>query len=245
METIDLQFSNFEIIGFAAIAVVIFLLLKGLFLGFPFIIKNWEKQKSFQKYYGVFEIVVWVLYVIFVIQQFSDSNQLYSIGLFLLLMLAGFWILWYYFKDYVGGGLFRFNSKFDINDSIQVNNYQGKIIKIGKFRLEIESESGEIIYIPYSQLSNAVIVKLHPGEMILSYSFTLSTDKAQLLEEKIQKLKYHILSMPYTSLKKSPQIKLIHEDKKHFVFEIVVFTLEKEFFIKIESQIRREFENTD
>lgn len=245
MEALDLRFSNFEIIGFVAIAMVLFLLVKAIAKMLPFIIKQPERKKSYDKYFSLFEIFVWLLYTIFVIQQLSDSNQLYSFGLFLLLMVAGFWMLWYYIKNYISGGIFKLNANFEINDTVQVDAFQGKIIGMGRHRLELESENGEIIYIPYSQLSDAVIVKLHPGEMILNHSFTISTTNDKSSAAKIEEINFAILSLPYASLKKATHIKLIHEDPLNMVFELVVYTLEKEFFFKIEQQIRKKFENAE
>jgi len=243
MEAIDLKFSSFEIIGFAAIALLLFLLLKALAKGLPYIIKKSDRKKLFSRYFSLFEVFVWILYTIFVIQQLSDSNQLYSLGLFILLMVAGFWMLWFYIKNYISGGVFKLSAKFDINDTVQIDEYQGKIVDMGNHRLELESESGEIIYIPYSKLSDTVIVKIHPGEMVLSHSFSMSTSSDKPVSEKIEDIRFAILSLPYASLKKSPQIKLLHEDKDHYVFELVVYTLEKEYFYKIEQDIRKKFES--
>jgi len=243
MEAIDLRFSNFEIIGFAAIALLLFLFLKALAKGLPFIIRKSDRKKHFSRYFSLIEVFVWILYTIFVIQQLSDSNQLYSLGLFILLMVAGFWMLWFYIKNYISGGVFKLNAKFDINDTVQVDDYQGKIIGMGNHRLELESENGEIIYIPYSKLSDAVIVKIHPGEMILSHSFTMSASAKKTVTETIDEIRFAILSLPYASLKKAPQIKLFHEDSENYVFELVVYTLEKEYFYKIEQEIRKKFEN--
>lgn len=243
MDALNLRFSSIEIIGFATIAFVIFLVLKGLAKGLPFVIKKSDRKRRFTKYFSLVEVFVWILYTIFVIQQLSDSNQLYSLGLFFLLMIASFWMLWFYIKNYISGGIFKLNGKFDINDSVQIDNYQGKIIGMGNHRLELESENGEIIYIPYSKLSDAVIVKIHPGEMVLSHSFTLSTSPDKSVIARIDEIRFAILSLPYASLKKSPQIKLIHEDKEHYVFELVVYTLEKEYFFKIEQEIRKKFED--
>ena len=194
MEAFDLQFSSFEIIGFAAFAFVLFLVLKAAAKGLPFIIKKQEYKKTFAKYFTLAEVFIWILYTIFVIQQLSDSNQLYSFGLFILLMVAGFWMLWYYIKNYISGGVFKLNAKFELNDTVQINEFQGKIVGLGNHRLELESENGEIIYIPYSQLSDTVIVKLHPGEMVLSHAFTMSTLADMPSKEKIEEIRFFIKS---------------------------------------------------
>lgn len=242
MESLDLKFSSFELIGFAFIALILFLILKALEKVVPYLIKDPEKKKVFTKYFTISEIFVWIAFTIFSIQKLSDSNHIYSFGLFILLMVAGFWLIWFFIKNYISGGVFRLNSKFEINDTVQIDQYQGKIIGMGNHSLELESDSGEVIYIPYSQLSDAVIIKLHPGEMVLSHSFTISTLNNQKPEEKEQAIKFEILSLPWSSLKKSPQIKLIHEDKDHLVFELVVYTLEKEYFFRMEQEIRSKFD---
>jgi len=242
MELIDLKFSSFEIIGFGLIAFVIFLAFKAMSKGIPFILKEYDKKKAFIRYFTLLEILVWVIYTIFVIQQLSDSNHIYSFGLFILLMIAGFWLLWFYLKNYISGGVFKLNGKFDINDTVQINEYQGRIIGLGNHRLELETDKGEMIYIPYSQLADAVIIKLHPGEMILSHSFTIKTINDKKVTEKIDEMRFEILSLPWSSLKKEPLIKLIHEDNKNLIFELVVYTLEKEYFFSMEQEMKKKFD---
>lgn len=242
MEILNLKFSSFEIIGFALIAFVIFLVFKAMAKGFPLVLKQPEKKRAFMRYFTLIEILVWVIYTIFVIQQLSDSNHIYSLGLFVLLMIAGFWLLWFYLKNYISGGVFKLNGKFEINDTVQINEFQGKIIGLGNHRLELETDKGEIIYIPYSQLANAVIIKLHPGEMVLSHSFNITTLKDKKVSEKIDNIRFEILSLPWSSLKKVPSIKLIHEDSNLLIFELVVYTLEKEYFFPIEQEIKKKFD---
>lgn len=243
MEALGIHFSLFEIVGFAAISLILFLIIKGLKYGLPFLIKQPDHKKKLHKYFGFFELFFWLIYTVFVIQQLSNSNQMYALGLFLLLMLAGFWVFWYYIKNYIGGGAFRLNHQFEINDTVQIGEYQGKIVGTGNYRLELESESGEIIYIPYSRLNDEVIVKLQPGEMVLSHSFTMSTPADKTTTQKMDEIRFAVLSLPYASLKKTPQIKLFHEDANQYVFELIVYTLEKEYFYKIEQEIRKKFED--
>lgn len=242
MDFLDIQFSNIELFGFAIMALLLFFLLKLAEKGLPFLIKNHDNKLKFSRYYNIIEIFVWLGFIIYIIQKLSDSNQIYALGLFALFMVVSFWLLWYYVRSYINGSIFKLNRKFEINDTVQINEYQGKIIEMGKHRLELESDSGEVIYIPYSQLNNAVIVKLHPGEMVLSHSFTISALNNQKVELKQQAIRFDILSLPWSSIKKEPLVKLIHEDKNHLVFEVVIYTLEKEYFFKMEQEIRNKYD---
>ncbi|OYT16483.1 MAG: hypothetical protein B7C24_07560 [Bacteroidetes bacterium 4572_77] len=199
MDIFELKFSNMELIGFSFMAIVILFALLGLRKFIPMLIKNPDKEKDFRRYFTMVEIMIWIVFTVFVIQQMSDSNQIYAFGLFLLLMMAGFWTLWFYFKNYISGSIFKLNDKFDINDMVKINDYQGKIVGLGNHRLELESDNGEIIYLPYSMLSDAVIVKLHPGEMVLNHSFTLSTPHDKRSKDKKEEIRFAILSLINTS----------------------------------------------
>ena len=76
MELLNLKFSSIEIIGFGLIAFVIFVAFKAMSKGIPLILKEHDKKKAFLRYFTVIEILVWVIYTIFVIQQLSDSNHI-------------------------------------------------------------------------------------------------------------------------------------------------------------------------
>jgi len=242
MESFDIQFSNFEIVGIAFIALILFALLRVAEKTLPYLIEKYENKKGFKRYFTIVEIFIWISFTIFVIQKLSDSNQIYSFGMFILLMLVGIWMFWFYLRDYISGGLFKLNRKFEINDTVQINDYQGKIIALGKHRLELESESGEIIYIPYNQLSNAIIIKLNPGEKVLSHSFTMSTLHNKKPNDIIQDIRYEILSLPWSSIKKEPSVQLIHEDQENLVFEVVVYTPKKDYLFQMEQSIRSKFD---
>lgn len=242
METFELKFSNIELFAFAIIALALLLIFRAIRNWVPFIIKNIDRNRAFHRYFTLVEIFIWIIFIIFSIQKLSDSNQVYSFGLFGLLMIAAFGVFWFYLRNYINGAVFKLNNKFNISDTVQIGEYQGKIIGMGGLRLEIESENGEVIFIPYNQLSNTVIVKLHPGEMILSHSFTISTPHNKKAKDITENIRFKVLSLPWSSLKKAPHIKLIHNDRELLIYELIVFTIEKEYFFKIEQEIREEFE---
>ncbi len=243
MENQFLTFSNFELLFFGSIAVLLFVALLVFKRFVPFLIKSQIKKGLLKQYMPIIEVIVWLLFIIFTIQQFFDSNQLYAWGLFLILMLGGFWVLWFSIKDFIAGALFKMNKDFKENDIIQIENFEGKIIEMSNRFLKIESDSGEVIYIPYGRLNQQIIIKVHPGEMILSHAFTLSTNKNEKTNQKIDKIRFEVLSLPWASIKRPPKIEIIHEDDKNLIFEIKLYSLEKQYFFKMEQEIRKKFED--
>jgi len=242
MEPLGIHFSNSELFVFIILGLLLFGVLRIIERVIPIIIKSFEKKRDFKRYFSIIEMFVWMFFSVLMIQKFSDSNQMYSFGIFGLLMIAGFWLLWFYLKNIISGNVFKLNRKFEIGDVIQVDEYQGKIIAMGSQRLELETENGEVVFMPYTQLSDAVIVKLHYGEKVLNHSFTMSTANEGSLANIEEKIRYEILNMPWSSLKKTPQIKLIHRDPDHLVFEVILYALEKKYFFNMEQGLRDKFE---
>ncbi|MCK5775897.1 MAG: mechanosensitive ion channel [Bacteroidales bacterium] len=242
MESLGIQFSNSELLVSIFLALLLFVVLRFIEQTIPFLIKSQERKRDFNRYFYVVEMFIWIFFTVLLIQRFSDSNQIYSMGVFILLMIAGFWLLWVYLKNIISGNVFKLNRKFEIGDVIQVNDYQGKIIVMGSHRLELETENGEVVFIPYTHLSDTVIVKLHYGEKVLNHSFTMSTPNEGSLAHIEEKIRYEILNMPWASIKKTPQIKLIHKDADHLVFEIILYALEKKYFFNMEQGLKDKFE---
>ncbi|MDA3905983.1 MAG: mechanosensitive ion channel [Bacteroidales bacterium] len=242
MENDFLTFSNFELLFFSGLALLMFVVLFISKRFIPYLTKSESKKNLIKQYIAIFEVGIWSIFIIICIQQFSDSNKLYSWGLFLLLMLSAFWILWFSIKDFIAGALFKMNQDFKEKDIIQVNNFEGKIIEMSNRLFKIESDSGEIIYIPYSKLSNQTIIKVHPGEMVLSHAFTIKSNKSDKAETKIDKIRFEILSLPWASIKRPPKVEIIHEDESGYIFEIKLYSLEKQYFFKMEQEIRKKFD---
>lgn len=244
MENEFLTFSNFELLFFSSMALLLFLSLFILKRYIPFLIKSETKKSILKQYMAIIEVGIWFLFIIVTIQQFSDSNKLYSWSLFLILMFSSFLVFWFSIKDFIAGALFKMHKDFREKDIIQVDNFEGKIIEMGNRLLKIESDSGEVIYIPYSKLNQQTIIKVHPGEMVLSHAFTLSTSKNEKVEQLIDKIRFEVLSLPWASIKRPPIVEIIHEDDNSFIFEVKLYSLEKQYFFKMEQEIRKKFEMT-
>jgi small-conductance mechanosensitive channel len=223
-------------------ALLLFLSLFILKRYIPFLIKSETKKSILKQYLAIIEVGIWFLFIIVTIQKFSDSNKLYSWSLFLILILSGLLVFWFSIRDFIAGALFKMHKDFREKDIIQVDNFEGKIIEMGNRLLKIESDSGEVIYIPYSKLSQQTIIKVHPGEMVLSHAFTLSTGKNEKAEQLIDKIRFEVLSLPWASIKRPPIVEIIHEDDNSFIFEVKLFSLEKQYFFKMEQEIRKKFE---
>lgn len=236
-----LDFSNWAIFKFLIVGVLLWLLLRLLKHLSPFLIKRKENKKYISRYMPSFELFLWFIFIVISIDIFLKKGNLVGYGLFFIVFLFIIWFAFFVLKDLVSGAIFKLTNHFSINDTLKVGKYSGKIVNFGRSSLELETENGKSIYIPYSKILNKVNIKTDPAEKISRYNFKLETNKDISLKAKTEKIKQAVMVLPWSSIKKSPLIKPIEESEKSFVFEIAVFSLEKEYFHKIENNIKKQF----
>jgi len=237
----DIEFSRFAVYLFLFLAIVLFLFFRIIGRVVPLLPIRKEIKRAFTMFLPTLEILAWGFFFIWTIQYFWKNNQMYSVGLFLILILLLLWVAWYALKDFIAGAVFRANNSFKVQDTIQIEQYTGKIIEFQSRNIVVETDSGETIHFPYSKLLGKVIIKSIPAEMIRNKTISLIISRDKSLIDTISNIRNDILNLPWSSIKKEPQIKPIAENNDSFQLEIVIFALETEYFYKIESYLKENY----
>jgi len=195
------------------------------------------------KYLPAVESIFWMVYLVLSINIFINrGGGLNSVWVLCVLIILILLFSWYAFRDIVSGVVWKTNKRFKVNDSIKVGEFQGKIKEFHHRNLEIITENEESILIPYTKILQTIIIKSNPTEMILSYSFGITTNKDKPSNEIIQDIRFEILNLPWSSAKTEPKIKPIKEDKTSYAFDITIYSMDKDYFYKIENIIKGKFE---
>ncbi len=242
METDFWELSRGEIYLFLLLAIIIFLLFRVLNRSLPFISVRKKWRKVLLNYLPVIEMAAWFVYIIWAIQYLWEGNRLYALELSIILSLFVLAVSWFSLRDFIAGAVFKASGRFLKNETVKIGEYAGRITGFESRNLILETEKGETIYIPYNKVLGTVIVKSHPAENVLSHTFRLKLNDISNSMEVMNRLKISILTSPWSSLKKDPQIRLIDsEDKSVSVFEITVYAIEEEYFVQLEKYIRSLF----
>ncbi len=235
------EFSNKALYTTLLLAIGLFLLLRLLTWFLPLLLVKKNKRKQAWRFTSLFELTVWIIFLIWSVNFLAESSPVYAIGLFILLFIFTFYTIWLGLKDFIAGAFFKTNKTFSVNEEIKIGDYSGKIIKFNPSALLLETESGESIHLPYSFLIGKVMIKSHPAETILNHTFRIEIPKSENLLFTIQKIRIDLLNMPWSSLKKTPQIKLLMETQKGQMLEITVFSIETGYFPEMENIIKGKY----
>lgn len=235
------EISNSALYTVILLAISMFFLFRLLTWLLPLLVLKKEKRKNAWRYTSLLELIVWMSFLIWSVNYLSHNSPMYAIGLFVLLFFFTFYTAWIALKDFVAGAFFKTNNQIKVNEIIKIGEYSGKVVKFKPSTLILETESGEAIYLPYSYFYGKVVVKSHPAQTILSHTFRFEIAKNSKLSQVIQNMYGDILNMPWTSLKKEPQIKALNETLTGQMLELTLFSIEKEYFLEMENLIKSKY----
>jgi len=238
----NFSFSNFGAYTLLILALALFFALRLVTWIFPLLVPNAERRKIALRYKSLVELLIWIVFMIWSVQFLYSSNQPYAYALFLLLFLITAYMSWIGLKDMIAGAFLKAGHKLSVNEVIRVDDYSGKIIRFGHTSLLLETDSGETLFLPYSFLFGKVIIKSQPTESIHRHTFQFDAVLTGTSRETTESIRGFILTLPWTSLKKEPQIKPVAESVNGGqVIEITLFAIEKEHFQDMEKLIKERF----
>ena len=243
MSITDSELSKISIYIFFAVGLFLFLVFRIVQFILPYILRTGKTTRFITKYFSFIELTVWMLFFIWSIQFFLETNHVYALLLVLITIILILFISWYALRDVIAGVIFKTNRKLRINDVVRFDQYAGTISRLTHRYIEIENEQGESIHIPFSQALSKVVIKKHPAEMIQGHTFKMNVAKKPSLKELIDDIKSTIIQMPWISLKREPIVKPVDQITSAYTFEITVYAIERNYFYKIEDFLRHHFED--
>ena len=237
------QFSNIAIYKFLFLVLIIFIFFRVIRFFIPFIVKI-KKREKINKIVLIIEIVSWLIYLFWAIQYFLIKNQLFAIGMFVVLIISLLWLIWFFIRDYIAGISFRMNKNISLNKHIQINDIAGRITAFQNKYLEIETIKNEKIYIPYLKLSKEIyrISEFIEKEADFNNNFRILVSKKENIKDTINKIRTNIIQLPWNSINKEPKIIPITEEKNGIMLDITVFSIDEEYLFKMKNHIIKNYE---
>lgn len=243
MEQVDIHtaFSNAAIYRVILVAAALFLFFRIIWWLLPLIFFNKTNKAFIRRFSAIAELTAWVGFLLWAVNYVWDKNRYYAVGLFVLLFIFVFWILWLSVRDFLAGAVFKLTHKLRISDSIKIGEYSGKITKFTATHLILESETSEIICLPYSKLPGLPVIKSHPAETIFNHTFRVVIPGDKNIQDTMDQIYKELINLPWSSMKKAPQMKSLGETENGYTIEITAFSIDKEYFPEIEKTIKRKY----
>jgi hypothetical protein len=224
----------------------IFIAVLGLGVFFGFRLLNLAAKKLLtQSLYNriavslpILELIAWIAFIFWSTSYTLSQKSYYPVLVVVLVVVLVILLAWFLVRDFIAGVLLKSQRIYKTGQIIKTAQYSGRITRMGNLHLSLQTEQGESARIPYSVLSNSVIIK-QKQDFADTNTFSITVPQSLSKEEWIKKLETDILSSPWVSTKANPVIKITEETMDSFVFTISVVTLNPEHALHLETLLKK------
>lgn len=166
--------------------------------------------------------------------QKSPESLIVAAAAVLLLVLAG----WFAIKDIISGVILKSEEVYEYGDWIKTRSVEGRIVTIGHRTLEIETEEGDRVKVPYSRLTQDFLAKSDHSDPAKAHTFQLALTRTIPVAEAVDSIRRAVLNAVWSSVKRDPQIEMRGEQNGSYLYEITVYALDSRYFSAIEGDVR-------
>lgn len=217
------------------IIVIVFRILR---FGFPFIIRNKKYNLPIRKYLLVAELSIWIFYLSWFTFLFLEIKSLFVLLIMGLLIAILFIIVKQWLIDIIAGIIFKNNNRLAVNDYFRYEEFEGVIKKFRKKALEIENTAGQIIYIPYHKLATGIYTKSESKTQASGNTFEIEISRDKPVEHVKNEIITELISLPWSSVQKTPTITLIGQSMDSYQFKITIYVIDRSYIVKTENHIQ-------
>ena len=183
----------------------------------------------------------WIVFVFWSISVIFKGQLFYARVFSGVLILLTVGISWSIIRDIISGFLIRMEGTYHHNSHVRIHDVEGTVRKLGFRSMEIETERGETIRIPYKIVDDELTVKSYPVETIKSHAFNITVSNSKEFNLYQEEIKFELLNSHWSSLRKDPRVKLIDETADAYELRITAYTIDKRYFQDVERFVKKKF----
>lgn len=230
----------FEIFKIALVGTVTFIFLKMLSKLIRIFFSSRDQKNILPRIFIVVEIFIWIVFLIWSINLIITIPAFDNLIVISVLAVLFALVIWFAGRDAVSGIILRLENSLNLSQNIQTPFGSGAIQKFGLRVLSLESEKGEIFYIPYSKLSSDKIISSGTQNRFKSFETEINIEKSTTPKQIKQAISKTILYSPYCSVKRLPHVDFLGEENDYCRFRIILYALNSDYFNKLIFTIKKD-----
>lgn len=185
----------------------------------------------------------WIIFIFWSADAIFKGQPLMSRVFLAFLFCIFIGLSWSLIRDIISGIMIRTEGTFTNNSHIRIHGVEGLVRKLGYRAMEIETERGETVRIPYSIVDKEITVRSYPIDSIKSHTFELLVDKSKDFLDYKEQIRKALLNNHYASLRKNPIIKIKADTNGKYQLSVTAYIMDDRYFEKVEQSIKAQFED--
>jgi hypothetical protein len=144
--------------------------------------------------------------------------------------------LWGYVTNALLGTFFKLQRGDLKGQGIRLDDYAGKVIEMKNTKIEIETEKGEILQVPYSKIVNNVEIRPSAAKHLKSCTVLLQVEEKgfKMLQKEVMNV---VGGLPYVVDSVLPKIEVVDQQKNAYSCKVVVYTNDDKFVPLIKARL--------
>jgi small-conductance mechanosensitive channel len=139
--------------------------------------------------------------------------------------------------DFVNGIVLRVEGSIEVGRTVRVPHVDGLVRRIGYRAVEIETDDGALVRLPFSRIAQASLVTAAVG--LRAHTFTLEVPRDRPLGRILSEIPTLALLSPWSSLTRMPRVELRSETNENYLLEITTYSLDPAYASRIEATVRQ------
>ncbi len=179
------------------------------------------------------ELIVWLGFAFWaasiVFTDFALQRLIIGVMATVLIIALG----WYVLRDVLNGVLFKTENALRKGQTIKSGFASGKITGIGYRTLQLETDKGEKLRVPYSRLHDAVIWQPPPIGQSHTHVLRFNINEGQQPQVVTKKVYRELVNMPWVISESEPGVALVQSDEGLVSLEVKFTVLNEEHAILV------------
>lgn len=236
----NLTLSIIKLIFFGTLLGLFFIILKR---GCELLLSEKPYKKTIDDTLFYVRVTSWAIFVFWSADMLFRGQPLFSRAFIAILFCLFIGLSWSLIRDIFSGILIRTEGLFANNSHIKSHGVEGFVRKLGFRALEIETDRGETVRIPYSIIDKEITIRSYPIESIKSHTFDLLLDKSKEFLIYKEQIKKALLNNHYTSLKKNPVVKMKADSNGKYQLMVTAYIMDDRYSERVEQCIKSQFKD--
>jgi len=186
--------------------------------------------------------IIWFLYGFWLLYRWVYGNTAFPYLLFFYIAIPTVLVAWYVLRDVMAGVVSSGRDQFDLNLRIQIGELSGRIVKKGATHVELQTDNGDSIHIPYSRLSREIVIGKSEDSESDYHRIHLKVSRQKQPDQLQADILRDIRSSPWATAATAPVVRYKQQENASCEFEILFRSLNSRHASRIERALRETYE---
>lgn len=187
------------------------------------------------------EFVIWLAFGLWMLNRLFTDWPYYSVMVAAIAVSLVIITSWYFLRDFISGIILKTETPFEKNQLVRTTTHQGVLTKVGYRSLELCNDKGEVVKIPYSQLTSSAINLSEKGTNLQGHETVLRIKSKVPLHEIAGEINSSLLLLPWIAVNQDPKINIIEQSDDNYIISVFYQTIHPESALQVNYFLKSRF----